>query len=137
MADTIAKVDRFSIEVPAKPGEGARVLGSLAAGKADLLAVWGYPLGSSGKVKIEVVPADTAVFKAAAKAAKIKVKKESAAFCVVGRNKVGALAEAIGKLGEKGITIHAAQAIAVGGKYGALVEVEAKDVRKAARALGV
>ena len=137
MADTITKVDRFSVEVDQKPGEGARVLGALAAGKADLLAVWGYPLGSTGKVKIELVPADAAAYKAAAKAAKIKVKRESAAFCVVGRNKVGAVAEAMGKLGEKGITIHAAQAIAVGGKYGALIEVESKDVRKAAAALGV
>ena len=91
----------------------------------------------TNKEKVEIIPEDSAAFKAACKAAKIKVKKECAAFCVVGRNKVGALLPALEALAAKGITIHAAQAIAVGTKYGTLIEVAPKDVRKAAAALGV
>ena len=136
MSDTIKKVERFSVDVPDQAGEGARVLNALAAGKADLLAAWGYPLGG-GNAKIELVPKDAVKMKAAAKAAKIKVKRESAAFCVVDRNKVGALAAALATLAEKGVNIRAVQALAVGGKYGALIEVDSKDARKAAKALGV
>ncbi len=135
MADAVMKVERYSIEVADQPGEGARVLGALAAENADLLAAWGYPLGTTGTAKIEVIPADPAAFRAAAKKAKIKATKECAAFCVVGRNKVGALAGMLEKLAAKGINVHAVQAVAVGGKYGALIEVAAKDVRKAAAAL--
>jgi len=135
MADTITKVERYSVEVPAKAGEGAKLLAALAAGKADLIALWAYPLGKNEKV--ELVPADAAKLKAAAKAAKIKLKRESAAFCVVGRNRIGAVGAAAAKLAEAGVKIHAAQAIAVGSKFGALVEVDSKDVRKAAKALGV
>jgi len=135
MADTVTKVDRFSTEVPWEAGQGKKLTDALAAGQADLIALWAYPLG--GNVKIEMVPSDTAAFKTACKAAKIRVKKECAAFCVVGRNKLGALDPAVTALAAKGIRIHAVQALAVGGKYGALIEVESKDVRKAAKALGI
>ncbi len=132
----VKKVERFSIEVPDEPGQGAQVLGAIAAGGADLIAAWGYPYGGEGSAKIEVIPADSAAFRAAAKKAKIKAKKECAAFCVTGRNKVGALADALSLLAAKGINVHAVQAIGVGSKFGALIEVASKDVRKAAGALG-
>jgi hypothetical protein len=136
MATTsVIKVERYSVVVQDEPGQGAAVLAGLAAGKADLLAVWGYPL--QGGAKIEIIPADSVAFKAAAKAAKIKVKKESAAFLVEGRSKVGALAEVMKALAEANINAEAVQAVKVGSKYGALVEVAGKDARKAAKALGV
>ena len=137
MADAITKVDRFSIDVPDKPGEGARVLSALAAGKANLLAAWGYPLGNTGSARIEVVPKDTAALRAAAKAARIKLKRESAAFHVSGRDKLGVVSQSLAKLAEKGINVHAVQAACAGRNYGSLIEVDGKDVRKAARALGV
>jgi hypothetical protein len=135
MPDEIKKVERYSVEVPAESGQGQKLMIALAEGKAELLALWAYPYGD--KEKVEIIPADAAVFKAACKAAKIKVKKECAAFCVSGRNKTGALLPALAKIAGAGITIHAAQAIATGGKFGALIEVDAKDVRKTAKALGV
>ncbi len=135
MADEVKKVERFSVMVPAESGQGAKLMTALVDGKAGLIAMWAYPCGE--QVKVEVIPEDSVAFKAACKAAKIKAKKESAAFCVIGRNKVGALLPALAKLAEKGIKIHAAQAIAVGTKYGSLIEVDSKDVRKAAKALGV
>ena len=137
MADGIQKVDRFSVDVPDKAGEGARVLGALAAGKANLLAVWGYPLGGSGKSRIEIVPKDSAALKAAAKAAKIKVKRESAALYATGRDKLGVVSAALAKLAEAGVNVHAVQAICAGAKYGCLIEVDSKAMRKAAKALGV
>lgn len=131
----VKKVDRFSVEVPNEAGQGSRVLGAISEGKVDLLAAWGYPYGD--RAKIEVIPADSAAFKTAAKKAKIAVKKESAAFCVGGKNKVGALAEVMGALAAAGVNVHAVQAIGMGSKFGALVEVDSKDLRKASKALGV
>ncbi len=130
------KVERFSIAVADKAGEGARVLGALAAGKANLIAAWGYPVGD-GNARVEVIPVDSVKLKAAAKAAKIKLKKECAAFYVEGRNKVGVVAAALAVLADKGINVRAVQAVATGSKYGAVIEVESKDVRKAAKALGI
>ena len=137
MTETIAKVERFSVNVPDKVGEGARILEALKAGKANLIAAWGYPLGAGGGARIELAPADAAALRAAAKKAKIKLTRECAAFHITGRNRIGAVGAALAKLAEKGINVHAVQAVCSGLKYGCLIEVDAKDVRKAARALGV
>ena len=135
MADEVKKVERFSVMVSAQAGQGAKLLTGLAGGKAGLIALWAYPYGK--EVKVEVIPEDAAKFRAACKTAKIKATRESAAFYVSGRNKTGVLLPTLAKLAGKGIVIHAAQAIATGSKYGALIEVDSKDVRKAATALGV
>lgn len=137
MATAITKVDRFSVDVPHQAGEGARVLEALAAEKVNLIAAWGYPLGDSGQARIELVPADSAALRAAARKAKIKLNKEAVSFHVVGPDKPGALAAALRKLADAGISIHALQAVSAGSRYGCLIEVAASDVRKAAKALGL
>jgi hypothetical protein len=134
---TITKVERFSVDVPDQPGEGARVLEALAAGKVNLVAAWGYPLGGSGTSRIELVSSDSAALRAAARNAKVKLNRESAAFHVSGPDKPGAVASAARKLADAGVNIHAVQAVSSGSKYGCLIEVAAQDVRKAAKALGV
>lgn len=137
MALAVTKVDRFSVDVPDQPGEGARVLEALAAEKVNLIAAWGYPLGSTGTARIELVPADPAALKTAARKAKIKLNKECAAFHVAGPDKPGAVAAAARKLADAGVNIHAVQAVSAGSRYGCLIEVAAQDVRKAAKALGL
>ena len=137
MADEIVKVDRFSIEVPNQAGEAARILEALSGAKANLIAFWGYPTGGGETAKIEIVAADAAALKAAAKAAKVKVNKEAPAFHVVGKDKVGALSSVLSKLAAAGINVHAVQAASAGTRYGCLVEVGAADVRKASKALGI
>jgi len=137
MATTITKVERFSVEVPHQAGEGARLLEVLAGEKVNLIAAWGYPLGDSGQARIELVAADGAALRAAARKAKIKLTKESVSFHVVGPDKPGAVAAALRKLADAGISVHALQAVSSGSRYGCLIEVAAADVRKAAKALGV
>lgn len=137
MTDTIAKVERFSVDVPHQAGEGARLLAVLSAAKVNLIAAWGYPLASSGPARMELVPADPAALRDALKKAKIKAKRECAVFHITGRDKVGALGAALATLCEKGINIYALQATSSGGKYGGVIMVDSKDVRKAAKALGV
>ena len=137
MTDTIAKVERFSVEVPDQAGEGARLLGVLSAAKVNLIAAWGYPLGSPGVARMELIPADSAALRAALRKAKIRAKRECAVFHVTGRDKVGALGAALATLAGKGVNIYALQAASSGGKYGGVIMVDGKDVRKAAKALGV
>lgn len=137
MADAATKVERYSVDVPNKPGEGARILGALAEAKVTLLAAWGYPLGKSKTSRIELVAADGKALRTAAKKAKIKLQRESAGFHIAGRDKVGAVGAAMSALAEKGVNVHAIQAVASGTKYGCLIEVDTSDARKAAKALGL
>jgi len=137
MADMVTKVERYSVDVPNKPGEGARVLGALAEAKVNLLAAWGYPLGKSRTSRIELVASDAAALRAAARKAKIKLQRETAAFHIADRDKVGAVSAAMAALAEKGVNVHAVQAVASGSKYGCLIEVDSSDARKAAKALGL
>jgi len=135
MADTIRKVDYYYITAPDKPGEGARVLGALRDAGVNLQAVHAFP--SARRTQIDVVPADTAAFLAAAKAAGLKVSKPKTAFLVEGDDRVGAMSQLLARLGRAGINVTASTGIRSGpGHYGALFWVKPRDVKKAAETLG-
>ncbi len=65
MADTIRKLDYFAIQVPDKPGEGARILQGLKEQGVNLVAFTGFPSGK--RAQVDFVPADPEALKAAAK----------------------------------------------------------------------
>lgn len=71
MPDTVGLVDYYYIEVPDKPGEGARVLRYLKETGVNLQALHAFPKGR--RTQVNFVPSDPAAFKVAAKAAKWKV----------------------------------------------------------------
>lgn len=135
--ETVTKVERFSVDIPNQPGEGAKLLEALKAEGVNLIACWGYPLGEAGVARMELVPSDPAVLQKAAKRAKVKLTRLPVAFHVVGLDRPGSLAAILSKLAERGVNVHALQAISVGSRYACLIQVDAKDVRKAAAALGV
>ncbi len=135
MVDIVKKVAYFALEVPDKPGEGARVLGALAEAGVNLLAFTGFPRGR--KAQLDIVPEDVAVFKKAAKAAKIKTRPQKIGFLVQGDDRKGAVAGLLKTLAEKKINVTATDAVSAGaGRYAAIVWVQPKDVNKAAKALG-
>lgn len=136
MADSIRLVDYYYTMVPDKPGEGARVLGALRDRGVNLLAFHAFP--SQRKSQADFVPADGAAFLAAAKAAKLKVSKPKKAFLVDGDDRVGALASIMARLGAAKVNVTAVDGVCAGmGRYGALVWVKPRDLKKAAAALGV
>jgi hypothetical protein len=136
MADTIRMVDYYYTMVPDKPGEGARVLGELRDARVNLLAFSAFP--SQRKSQADFVPADGAAFLAAAKAAKLKLKGPKKTFLIEGDDRVGALADTFRKLGAAKVNVTAVDAVCSGmGRYGALLWVKPKDLKKAAAALGV
>jgi len=135
MADTIQRVQYFYSEVPDKPGEGARLLSLLRDEGVNLLGFSGFPKGR--RAQIDFVPADAAALKAAAKKAKLKLFGPKTGFLIQGEDRVGAMAEIVGKLAEAKVNVTAVQAVSAGvGRYGAILWVKPRDVNKAAKLLG-
>jgi hypothetical protein len=136
MPDTIRKVDYYYITAPDKPGEGARIFGALRDAGVNLLAVHAFP--SARKSQIDLVPADAVAFLSAVKNAGLKVSKPKAMFLIEGDDRAGALAPTLSRLGAAKINVIAVSAVrSAMGRFGALLWVEQKDVRKAAETLGI
>ena len=131
----MAKLDYYSVVVSNKPGKGAHLLGVLKEAGVNFVAVWGYPVGKN-KSKFDLVAEDPALLKKAAKQLKIDLGKKQTAFHIAGANQPGAVAEILAKLADKKINVNAIQAVAAGaGVFGAVIQVDSDDVKKAAKAL--
>jgi hypothetical protein len=135
MPDTIRVVDYYYTTTPDKAGEGAQLLGLLRNARTNLLALSAFP--SQRKTQVDFVPSDPESFLAAAKAAKIKLSRGKKAFLVQGDDRVGAIQEVLAKLASAKISATAIQGVtAGGGRFGAILWVDQKNVKKAATALG-
>jgi hypothetical protein len=135
MAQEVCKVDYYSITIPNKPGEGARLLKSFSDAGVNLVGLWGYPKGA-GKAQLDMVPEEVKAFSAAARKLKLKPGKKQVGFFVQGDDTVGACAEVFAKLAAVKVNVHAVQAASAGcGCYGMFVQVAPADVRKATKAL--
>jgi hypothetical protein len=135
MADTFRLVEYFYITSPNKPGEGARALHTLKEAGVNLLAFSGFPQGR--RAQLDIVPADPAAFKRAAKQAKWKVVGPKRGFLVQGNDRVGAVAELLERLAAAKINVTAIDAVSVeDGRYGAIFWVAPKDVKKTAALVG-
>lgn len=136
MSDTVGLVDYFYVEVPDRPGEGARFLSYLREVGVNLQALHAFPKGR--RTQVDFVPSDPAAFRTAAKAAKWKVVGPKKAFIIQGDDRVGALVDYFAKLGEAKINVTATDALTAGaGRFGAILWVKARDVKRAANVLGV
>ena len=135
MAEEIRVVEHYSASIPNKVGEGARVLGELRNGGVNLIAFWGYKHGE-GRAQLEFIPEDSATFLAAAKQAKLRLRKSTALF-IHGDDRPGAIADILAKLAGGRINVAAVQAVSGGGgSYGIIVLLPPTIARKAATVLG-
>jgi hypothetical protein len=135
MGDIVKKVAYFAMDVPNRPGEGARILEALAAEGVNLLAFSGFPNGR--QAQLDFIPEDVAVFKKAVRAAKIKPRAQKFGFLIQGKDKKGAVANVLKTLADNKINVTAIDAVSAGGgRYAAIMWVDPKDVNKAAKALG-
>jgi predicted amino acid-binding ACT domain protein len=136
MAETVQLVEYFYVQVPDKPGEGARLLAQLKEAGVNLLAFSGFPAARKGQ--LDFVPEDAKAFKAAARQAKWHLSPAKKVFLITGDDRVGVGADLLGKLAAAKLNILASHAITAGaGRFGMLLWVKPGDVRKAARALAV
>jgi hypothetical protein len=135
MPDTVRLVDYFYVTVGDKPGEGARVLGHLRDAGVNLIAFHGFPSGR--RSQLDFVPSDPAAFKAAVKQARWKAVGPKKAFVIDGDDRVGALTDYYAKLAAAKINVTATDAVVAGpGRFGAVLWVKGRDVRRAAKVLG-
>lgn len=133
--DTIQRVEYFYVQVPDKPGEGARALATLRGAGVNLLAYSGFPAGR--RAQLDFVPSDPAQFRQVAKQAKWKVKGPKRAFLIQGDDRVGACAEILDKLAAAKINVTAMDAVSAGaGRWGAILWVKPAAFKKAAQVLG-
>jgi len=134
MPDTIRRLQYFALQVPDKPGEGARLLQGLREESVNLLAITGFPTGK--KAQVDLVPEDAMALKAAAKKLKLKLGPAKTCFVIQGDDRVGALTDTFTRLAEAKINLVASQAVTAGmGRYGAIFWVKPRDVNKTAKLL--
>jgi hypothetical protein len=136
MADTVRSVDYYYVTVSDTPGEGQRVLSALRDSGVNLLAFLGFPAGG-GRSQLDLVPEDPQALAQAAQAAGVTLSEAKRAFLIQGDDRVGAVADATGKLADAGINLTAAAATAAGsGSFGMILWVAPDDYERAAEALG-
>jgi hypothetical protein len=131
----VRKVDYFVMQARNRAGEGARLLKALKQHDVGLLAFTAFPAGAGAQV--DFVPEDTRRFLAAVKALGWKVSARKIGFLVQGKDKTGALAGLLNKLGKAGINVIALDGVGAGKKrFGAIFWVAPADVAKAVKLLG-
>jgi hypothetical protein len=134
MADEIQRIQYYYTVVPDKPAAGANILNVFKQAEVSLKAIVGFPRGR--RAQIDLVPSDHATFKAAAKAAKLKLVGPKSAFSIQGEDRVGAVAEIAARLAEANISVTAVYAIVAGEhRYGAILWVKPKDLSRATKVL--
>jgi len=136
MPDAIRLADYFYIETSDKPGEGARVLGILKDAGVHLLVFHAFPKGR--RAQLVFVPSDPKAFRDAARSAKWKVIGPRKVFVIDGEDRTGALVDYFAKLGAAKVNVTATDALAAGaGRFGAILWVKPRDVKRAAKVLSV
>lgn len=137
MHDRVLKVAYFTVEIPHRPGEGAKILAALREARVNLLAFSGFPL-SPDQAQLDFLPENPAAFSAAMKGQDVKVSEPKNAFLIQGDDRVGAVFDVLGKLANQGISVTASQALSAGaGRWSMILWVPPPDHAKASRALGV
>jgi hypothetical protein len=135
MADTVRGVDYYYVTVPDTPGEGQRILSALKERGVNLLAFLGFPSG--GQSQIDLVPEDPQALRDAAAQAGVTLSEAKRAFLIQGDDRVGAVADTLGKLADANVNVTAAAAAGAGsGRYGMILWVSEADYDRAASALG-
>jgi hypothetical protein len=136
MADLIRTVQYFKVQIADRSGELARMLAPLHEAGMNLLAVHAFP--RNRRTQVDVVPEDPTAFKNQAKVLKWKMQGPKMCFLVDGDDRPGALADLTDQLASAKINMTAVTGLTAGqGRFGAVLWVKPRDVKKAAKALGI
>jgi hypothetical protein len=137
MADRIRRVEYCYAMLPDKPGEGARILETFNEAGVNLLSFTAFPAGG-GMAQVDFVAEDPDRLARAAKKAGIALSGGKTAFFIQGKDRPGAVAEALRRLAGAGVNVHASNAASGGGGgFGMILWVKPADLEAAAKALGV
>jgi len=123
------------LEVSDKAGAAHEILEQLAAARVYLLAFSGSPKGR--RARLDFVRANSAAFRAVARKAGWKIVVPQKGFLIYGEDRIGVVAELPEKLAQAKINIIVTQAIIAGAdRFGMILWVKSRDVRRASKVLG-
>jgi len=136
MADMIRTAQYFKVQIADNPGTLGGMLAPLREEGVNLLAVHAFP--RNRRTQVDVVPEDPTAFKNVAKAHKLKVQGPKMCLLVEGDDRPGVLADLTDRLGSARINMTAVTGLAAGqGRFGAILWVKPRDVKKAAKIFGI
>lgn len=137
MSVTIRKVHYFNATVRDVPGEGFRVLTTLAEAGVSLLAFNAVPVGPE-HTQFALFAQDADHLTKAASQAGLTLTGPQAAILVQGDDELGSLAAIHEKLADAGVNVFASSGVTDGrGGYGYILYVRTERLDDAGRALGV
>jgi len=136
MADLIRTVQYFKVQIADKPGTLAGMLAPLREAGVNLMAVHAFP--RNRRTQVDVVPEDPTAFKDLAKAHKWNVQGPKMCLLVDGDDRPGALTDLTDQLGSAKINMTAVTGLTAGqGRFGAILWVKPRDVKKAAKVFAI
>jgi len=136
MAELIRAAQYFKMQIADKPGELAGILTPLRDAGVNLMAVHAFP--RNRRTQVDVVPEDPVAFKNVAKVYKLKMQGPKMCFLVDGDDRPGALADLTDRLSSAKINMTAVTGLTAGqGRCGAILWVEPRDMKKAAKVFGI
>ena len=136
MVDVIRTAQYFKVQIADKPGTLAGILAPLREAGVNLLAVHAFP--RNRRTQVDVVPEDPIAFKNVAKVYKLKMQGPKMCLLVDGDDRPGALADLTDRLGSAKINLIAVTGLCAGlGRFGAILWVNPRDVKKAAKVFGI
>ncbi len=134
MADSVKKVNYCYVTIPAKTGQGAKVLAEVKKAGINMLAFSGFP-AAAGKAQLDILVKNLSPVRNVARKNGWKVSQAKKAFHIEGQDRAGAVQQHLQKLADRKINVTAAEAITTAGRYGMILWVKPKDYAKAAKAL--
>jgi hypothetical protein len=131
---TTKKIDTLTFKLEPKPGALAKLYASFREANVNVLATWAYQMGPND-AQGHVYASDTA--KAKDVLTKIgKAPKVEQAVYVEDVDEIGRYATLLKKIADAGINLEATNALAIGGKYAAVLFADQKDIPKLCQTLG-
>lgn len=137
MAFTIQRVKYYYTTVQDRPGEGYKVLSSLAERGINLLAFTAVPFGDNC-TQLALFPENPEKMVREAKSAGLSLQGPHWALLVHGDDELGAFAQIHAKLFQAKVNVYASSGLTDDkGSYAYLLYLRPEDVDRAAEALGV
>jgi len=133
----MAKPQRVTIlkaNIKDQPGTVLGIMKDLKSKNIALKSLWGYGK-SEGAADLYAIAKDPDKLRDAWKASGV-FAEEGTGFFIKGVDKTGVLLKSLEALAQANVSMKALIAIAVSGKYGSIIWVDAMDVEKAAQVLG-
>ncbi len=115
----------FSIRLPDRPGELARLAAKMREAGVSLVGVWGYG-ESRERARVYCIPEHPEHFRDFARSSNLEVE-EGKTFYLTGADQPGALVAWLEKIGSAGINLQGIEAVRIHGVFGVFIWADAKD----------